>query len=159
VDAEHARCEDRRAETRTLIASKGIPYWIQRADYSATDYDAAEVAEGLRAFETHDWRTELELYGELERDGSDCCPPGIGFVDPDGDILHVCLEVDGRATVHYDFTAPGKLFGLIPWSRWRVETWKGVPRSDVLDLIRFFFDGQRDWMLQKLGTSTAGDRR
>jgi hypothetical protein len=39
---------------------KAIPYWIQRADFSATDHEPVEVADGLRAFESHDWRLEIE---------------------------------------------------------------------------------------------------
>jgi hypothetical protein len=51
------------------------------------------------------------------------------------------------------FPAPHKLLGFIPWSRW--QSWTGVPRADVLDLIRFFFDGKHDRMLQKLATATT----
>jgi hypothetical protein len=79
---------------------KAIPYWIQRADFSATEYDPVEVAEGVRAFETHDWRRELDLYSELEGAGAECCPPEIGFMDASGDILHICPDGNGRAMVH-----------------------------------------------------------
>jgi hypothetical protein len=42
--------------------SKAIPYWIQRANFSATDYEPVEAADRLRAFENHDWRGET-AYG------------------------------------------------------------------------------------------------
>jgi len=130
---------------------KRIPYWIQRADFSATDYDPIEVADGIRAFERHDWRGELDLYSELESNGAECCPPGIGFVAADGTILHICPNSDGRATVHYHFTGTLKFFGLIPIPRSIVETRHDMTRSEVLELIGFFFEGRHDWILQKLG--------
>ncbi len=132
---------------------KAIPYWIQRADFSAIDYDPVEVADGVRAFETHDWRRELDLYSELESAGAECCLPGIGFVDPGGDILHICPNDNGGAMVHYHFTASRKLLGLIPVPRSIVETRQGIHRSVVLELIGFFFEGRHDWMVEKLGAA------
>jgi len=132
---------------------KKIPYWIQRANFSTTEHDAVEVADAISAFEIHDWRRELDFYSDLVGAGTECCPPGIGFVDQSGEILHICPSEDGRAMVHYHFTMPRKLFGLIPITRSRIETKLGVHRSDVLDLIRFFFEGHRDWLLQKLAAS------
>ncbi|PYO55013.1 MAG: hypothetical protein DMD83_21190 [Candidatus Rokuibacteriota bacterium] len=130
---------------------KEIPYWIQRADFSATDYDPVEATDAVRAFATHDWRRELDLYSELERAGAECCPPGIGFVDPSGDILHICPSENGHALVHYHFTARRKFLGLIPVARSLVETRRDVHRSVVSELISLFFQGQHDWMLAKLG--------
>jgi hypothetical protein len=102
--------------------TKAIPYWIQRADCSATDYEPIPVADAIRAFEGHDWRSELDLFSEMETTGADCCPPGIGFVASDGTILHICPGSDGRAMVHYHFSETRKLVGLIPRSRSIVET-------------------------------------
>jgi len=135
---------------------KLIPYWIQRADFSATDYSAVEVGDAVRAFDGHDWRRELELYSELESAGADCCPPGIGFVDSGGDILHICPSGNDRAMVHYHFTATRRLLGLIPMSRAIVETRQDVTRRQVLELIEFFFQGRHDWMLQTLGRPNFG---
>jgi len=135
------------------MQATAIPYWIQRADFSATDYGPVGVADGIRAFETHDWRRELDHYSELESAGTECCPPGIVFADPSGDVLHVCPGPDGRAMVHYHFPAARRLLGLIPLTRSKVETKLGVHRPDVASLIRFFFEGRRDWMLQKLSSA------
>jgi hypothetical protein len=128
-----------------------IPYWIQRADFSATDYEPVDVADGIRAFERHDWRGELELQAELESDGAEYCLPGIGFLKPDGDILHICPGGNGRALVHYHFTAWRRFLGLVQLPRWVVTTRQAVHRSTVAELIGFFFDGRHDWMLEKLG--------
>ena len=104
---------------------KAIPYWIQRADLSATDYGPVEAVDAVRAFETHDWRRELDLYSELVSAGAECCPPGIGFVEPGADILHICPSGDGRAMVHYHFTARRQLLGFVPLLRPIVETRQG----------------------------------
>jgi hypothetical protein len=53
--------------------------------------------------------------------------------------------------VHYHFAGWRRLFGLIPLPRLITETRLGVPRAVVLDLIRYFFAGRHDWMLEKLG--------
>jgi hypothetical protein len=134
---------------------KAIPYWIQRADFSATDYDPVEIGEAVRAFESHNWPRELAFFSDLERAGTECCPPGIGFVDQNGQILHICPRVDGSTMVHYHFTVSRKLLGLIPISESRVETKIGVYQSDVPDLIRSLFEGRHEWMLHKL----AGEPR
>jgi hypothetical protein len=116
---------------------KSLPYWIQRADFSATDYEPTNVATAIGVFEVHRWDDELELQSALENQGRACCPPGIGFVDPDGPILHVCPAGDGRSLVH--FHAHGD-----------VRTRNGMLQDDVLALIHRFFGGQHDWIHQKL---------
>ncbi|MBI2348773.1 MAG: hypothetical protein HYV05_08995 [Deltaproteobacteria bacterium] len=129
---------------------RSIRYWIQHPDFSADEYDEVEIADGLRAFETHAWRNELDLLSQLESAGQECCPPGIGFVASDGSILHVCPDKDGAGLVHFHFTKIRRILGLIPVARSVVESKEGVRRSDVLDIIRFFFEGQQEWLLQKL---------
>lgn len=129
---------------------KAIPYWIQRADLSATDYGPVEVTDGIRAFETHDWRHELDFYSELKSAGTECSPPGIGFVDPGRDILHICPSENGRVMVHYHFTATRKLLGFIPMPHSIVETKQELHRSVVSELIGFLFERRHDWMLERL---------
>jgi hypothetical protein len=128
-----------------------FPYWIQRADFSSTDFAPVDVDAAVRAFENHDWQDELRLYAELEDERAECCPSGIGFMRKDGGILHICPEKNDVAMVHYRFAAPRKLFGFIPWATLSVETRFGMTRSTVVDLIHFFFDGRHDWMMQRLG--------
>jgi hypothetical protein len=61
---------------------KSLAYWIQRADFSATNHDAVDVATALRVVDAHPWHEELKLQSELETQGREYCPPGIGFMDP-----------------------------------------------------------------------------
>ena len=127
---------------------KSLGYWIQRADFSATDHEPTDVATALRAFDAHSWHDELNLQSELENGGREYCPPGIGFVDPDGHMLHVCPTADGRALVHYHSKSA---FGVIRRAAPPVQTREGMLRADVVELIHYFFQGQHDWILKRLG--------
>src|ERR1700752_825999 len=91
--------EDRPADGDMLVSRlfsqvdrsmKSLAYWIQRADFSATDHEPIDVASALRAFDAHAWQDELNFQMELESRGREYCPPGMGFIDPDGPMLHVC---------------------------------------------------------------------
>ena len=128
---------------------KSLAYWIQRADFSATDYDPIDVAGAIRAFDAHPWSEELILQSELEDNGREYCPPGIGFVDPDGPILHVCPTADGRALVHFHSKPSAWLLRTAD----PVQTSADVARTDVVELIHYFFHGQHDWIVQKLGAA------
>ncbi len=116
---------------------KSLPYWIQRADFATTDHDPVDVATALRVFDAHPWPDELAFESELEAGGHDYCPPGIGFVDPDGPILHLCPSADGHALVHYHVGSS-------------VRSRAGVLRGEAVELIHQFFHGQHDWILRKL---------
>ena len=129
---------------------KLLPYWIQRADFSATDHAPVDVAGALRAFEAHPWQDELNLQSELADAGHEYCPPGIGFVDPDGQILHVCPNAVGRALVHYHAKPR---FSVIPPVEAAVHARDDMLGADVAELIHHFFHGQHDWVLRKLGAA------
>lgn len=128
---------------------KRFPYWIQRADFSATDHDPIDVDGAIRAFDAHSWRDELARQSELEQGGRECCPPGIGFMDPNGRILHVCPTVDGRALVHYHSKPKLGFLSSAP----PVQTRPDVARTDVVELIHYFFLEQHDWIVRRLGAA------
>jgi hypothetical protein len=132
---------------------RSVAYWIQRADFSASDHETADAEDAIRAFRTHDWGEELRLQAELETAGRDCCPPGIGFVDPRGPILHVCPTVGGTCMVHYHPTRTRRFLGFIPISKGVVQTKPGVEQTDVVELIHSFFAGRHDWVLRKLAAA------
>jgi hypothetical protein len=132
---------------------RALEYWIQRADFSAVDHKAADAADGVRAFMTHNWPAELNYFSEREESGSDYCPPGIGFVDPSGPILHICPASDGRAMVHYHAESTRKVLGFIPTPQATTLTKQGVHRSSVVELIQWFFEGRHDWILRTLAAA------
>ncbi len=130
-----------------------IHYWIQRADFSATEHEPVEAPDGLHAFQSHDWQQEFDLLSQLESAGRECCPPGIGFVDRDGSILHVCPSADGYATVHYHFTTTRKILGFIPVSGPALQPKQGVHRSEVLGLIGLIYERRKNDLLQRLAAA------
>jgi hypothetical protein len=127
-----------------------LAYWIQRADFTATDHDPVDAGGAVRAFDVHPWQEEWNLQATLESEGSDYCPPGMGLVHPDGQILHVCPTVDGRALVHYH-CAP--TFRGIAALEAVTHTREGMLRAEAIELIHDFFHGQHDWILMKLRTA------
>jgi hypothetical protein len=130
---------------------KSLKCWIQHADFSATDNEPVDASAAVRAFTTHDWAEETNLLSTLEKAGKGFCPPGIGFVYPAGPILHVCPSVDGSATVHYHDNITRKFLGIVPLRQSTVHTKRDVSRSDVAELITYFFEGRNDWIVRKLG--------
>ena len=119
---------------RSLPTSRRtLPYWIQRADYSSTDFAPVDVTAALRAFASHDWSAEHALLQQLERSGRESCPPGIGFVDPNGPVLHICPGPDRHAMAHYQGKATDANY-----------TREGVERSVVVHFIQCFFDDRHD---------------
>jgi hypothetical protein len=132
-----------------------LPYWIQKADFSASDEAPVSATDAVRAFNEHDWLEELRLEEERERSGAECCPPGIGFVRGNGQVLHICPDPDGTALVHYHFAAPQKLFGFIPRTVITTVTSRAVPRSSIADLIMLFFDSQHDLLVARLEQGRA----
>lgn len=83
-----------------------IRYWLQRADYTSTEYDAVDAATAVRILDLHDWRAELEFEREREAAGLETCPPGIGFVADANRFLHICPGRDATALVHYHTDEP-----------------------------------------------------
>jgi hypothetical protein len=110
--------------------------WLQSSDLSSRSL-RADTGSVLEAFETHDWLAEDLSMQQLERDGLDSCPAGIGLVRGDGQILHVCPG-PGAALVHHHF--PARALGFL-WRRNLTRTAQNVPLHEVPRLIRIFFSG------------------
>src|SRR5690606_34730305 len=108
--------------------------WLQSSDLSSRTI-RADTASVLEALETHDWLTEDLTMQQLERDGLDSCPAGIGLVRGDGQILHVCPGPK-TALVHHHL--PARFLGFL-WRRNVTRTAPNVPLQDVPRLIRIFF--------------------
>jgi hypothetical protein len=79
-----------------------MPYWIQRADYSSTDFDPMTLRGARVILSTHDWPAELSYARSLEQAGTDMCPPGVGFVPGAGRVLHICPREEGSAHCFYE---------------------------------------------------------
>jgi hypothetical protein len=127
-----------------------LPYWIQRADFSASDHEAVTSEGALEVLRNHSWEAEARLQAELEAAGKECCPPGIGFLAPDGPILHICPTSDGTSMVHFHATRARGLLDVLRSSRAAIHTKLGVEQAEVVELIQWFFAGRHDWIRRKL---------
>ena len=64
--------------------------WIQRSDFAADSFKenlSAQIA--YDKFNKFPWREEVDRYLNAAHARIDSCPPGIGIVTKDGDILHI----------------------------------------------------------------------
>jgi hypothetical protein len=73
-----------------------LPYWIQRADFTSTDFEPVDLVEVEAILRDHDWRGELQLLKSLQEESEDCCPPSIGINGADA-ILQLCPSADRTA--------------------------------------------------------------
>jgi hypothetical protein len=131
------------------MAMPPVAYWIQRADFSASDHEAADSQDALRVLRNHDWREEWRLQAEREAAGREHCPPGIGFTARDGPILHVCPMVSGKSMVHFH-PARRKFLDFVRRPGTTVHTKRDVEEAEIVELIQWFFAERHDWILRKL---------
>ena len=121
-----------------------MPYWIQRADYSCTNYDPVDVEGAVKAFNGHDWQEELRLQHEIEnrevrkffglfKAKPDWCPPGIGFCPADKRFLHIMLMDEHYVTFFCDYDHESA----------------EISYAEAAEAIRRFFAGDREWLMDK----------
>jgi hypothetical protein len=87
------------------------------------------------------------LLRELEAAGLEACPPGIGFMDGQGGILHVCPSDDGPALVHYQFEQQQRWMGLIPYKASWVRTNLAAEWSQLPEFVRRFYADDHVWLV------------
>ena len=127
-----------------------IPYWIQRADFSVMDGPPVIEADAVRAFLTHDWEAELAFRAQLAGREQEWCDPGIGFVAPDGRVLHICPHPGATADAFYRFQARRRLLGLFPRSTEEARTAYNIDRAQAARLIEHFFASRHEQLLHLL---------
>ena len=111
--------------------------WLQHADFSEEEFEF-DLANTLKKFADVDWPAELAAEAGLAQQGVESCPPGLGIVHPEGQILHICPHPSG-AQVHFHY--PQKVMGL--FSRQKSLTLERVAPHQLERYIRAFFD--QDW--------------
>ena len=124
-----------------------IPYWIQHADFSSDDFDPVDYRQATVVIQAYDWTTELRNQADREAAGEEACDSGVGFVAPEGRILHICPGPGGQCYFHYHFTESRKILGLIPASSQSIRSAFDVPVSDIPDVIYRFFNSDHDWLV------------
>lgn len=117
-----------------------LPYWIQRADYSATDFDPVSLPAAQALLRAHDWKAERSYQNSLEDAGEDSCPPGIGFVGDNDRVLHICPEEDGSAYCFYLTTGTDRA---------------DVSRAGQRRLVKLFYQDRDAELIRTLEHGTA----
>ena len=126
-----------------------IPYWIQRADFVATEHGGVDCVRAFEIFKTHNWQEEQRLLKEREAAGQETCPPGVGFTAAPGHILHICPGENGSALVHYHFLEPRRRLGFIRSTAPTVRSNPAVPFSDIAEFLRRFYDDDHVWLVER----------
>ena len=125
-----------------------IDCWMQRADFSADEFDKLTMSEALAKLDSYDWSSEMARQDQMEQQGTENCPPGFGFVPDAFDILHVMPERDGRWTVSAHGMDSVKFLWIFNRS---IDKWvTGVTRSDITKLIQSHYATDREGMLRIL---------
>lgn len=130
-----------------------MTYWIQRADFFSTDHAGVSTPEAVDAFEHHDWATELDFEAGLREAGADHCRPGIGYVSPTGEILHLCPGMD-HVQVHYHYHEARRILGVFPVKRSKSLSVPSLPKGQAAQLIQLFTTGQWAALRQQLEHAT-----
>lgn len=73
-----------------FVRTPELQYWIQRADFSSANYPAVRFKRGLAALKGHDWSKERAYEARRYAEEEETCPPGIGYVQKDNSVLHIC---------------------------------------------------------------------
>ena len=126
-----------------------IPYWIQKADFTAEDFDAVDFKQAQDVFNKYDWHKEIKIKSDLDKSGSEYCDPGIGFVPGDGRILHICPDGKGKAGVHYHFLEKKKILGLIPHTSNQIVSNIDIKESEIEEIIHYFYLNDHEWLIRK----------
>ena len=125
-----------------------LAYWIQRADFTTTDYDPVDVAGALRALDAHPWHDELKFQTELESAGGNTARlESASSIRTD----HSCTcAPPPMVDISCTSTRRQPVSVLRPFAT-TVHTGEGMLRADVGELIQHFFDGQHARIRQALG--------
>lgn len=117
-------------------------HWIQKADFSATDYGAGDQSSVLDLLRSHPWREELELLENRQAKGEEFCSPGLGMNAGNRDILHLCAVGPGEWMIHFHYSEGYKILQLFPSSRDHAVTYDQVSTEQAERMVAEFFRGE-----------------
>ena len=127
-----------------------IPYWIQHTDFEADEAEARSPSAIADALLRHDWRAEIERIAELEADGDEWCPPGLGINPAEGGILHFYFETSSdAASVMYDAPKKRSSLGALTSRQQTDRHAEQVPRSEWAGWIERFCASDHDWLVAR----------
>ena len=124
--------------------------WIQRADLEAEETICDAPHEVIRLLFEYEWDAELAKQTQLESEGIDNCPPGLGIVSKDQRILHICPGPEG-ALVFFHYPEQMKILGLFKTKRQVTAAGNCVPRTLWPDLVEMFMSEMDHGIREILG--------
>ena len=126
--------------------------WIQHSDLRADETTTDAASEVIRMLFSFDWADEVAKQTQLENQGADNCPPGLGIVAKNQRILHICPGLIG-ALVFFHYPEPRKILGLFRTVRQATVTGEEVPRTRWSDLVEMFMSGNDDGVRSVLNST------
>ena len=126
--------------------------WLQRHDLTSEDLTDSSMDSAVSTLESFDWQDEIEKEIAAEKAGEDRCPPGMGLIHEEGQILHIIPTENGRFFCHYLYpTKQRKFLGLFGKAiRQENITFKDVEKKDLLPTIRAHYQGNHGQVMNRL---------
>ena len=119
--------------------------WIQLHDLSNKEMEGATKEQAEQALSTFDWKGELSKEKESE---DETCPPGLGLVSDEGEILHICPINSESCFIHYHYFTSKKLLGFIPITGQENHFIETCSITKATELIRYHFNGNAEEILK-----------
>lgn len=118
-----------------------IDAWIQKADYSADDYQDVSCKQILELWNNLNVAELDECLQNLEKKKEDSCPWGIGIGHNTGKSIHIYRDSIEKNTFNVlkETAIPKKILGFIPFKSIKAEELDGIAYDKVADLIKDYF--------------------
>jgi|MudIll2142460700_1097286.scaffolds.fasta_scaffold199633_1 hypothetical protein len=117
-----------------------MKYWIQHSNFKSDEYEDISCSEAISIFKKHNWSHEAEILKQLEQEGKENCPFGIGFVSDEMGILHICPNSDKNATCFFHQNIVDKFLGFIPITKQKTYDALNIPLQRIPNMIEDFFN-------------------
>ena len=124
--------------------------WMQMHDLSHADLPDGSIESATQALGEFDWDSEIQKEEQAAASGSECCPPGMGFVCDSGRILHIIPASGSRSHYHYHYPLTKKLLGFIPVTSQAIVSVRDVPDAQRPELIQCHYDQNHNRVLELL---------
>lgn len=125
-----------------------ITCWTQNHDYKSEDHGAVVIEQAESVLRDFDWAAETSRFAQGVLDGSDVCPPGVGFNDGKG-LFHLYANDSSSWELRVELPRQGKWLGLIPKPcKEHTIPIKGL--DEAVDHLRLFFTDQSE-LASRLG--------
>lgn len=127
--------------------------WTQRHDLSvAGDSTVSSVDEAAAILQNFDWESEIKSEEEALARNSECCPPGMGLISQNKDILHIIPRRNGATLIHFCYWRRKSLLGIFHWDSETLLSVADFPAGRLTSLMERHFVGDRESIVAMLST-------